>query len=86
MTNITRHAKATNVKIILEKNADEVKLKVSDDGIGIKQEKMFLPDSFGLIGMKERANYLGGDLSIEGKPKKGTTVTLRIPYQKGGVQ
>ena len=84
LTNITRHAKATKVKIILEQNANEVKLKVSDNGIGIKPEKMTQPGSFGLIGMRERANYLGGDLIIEGKSQKGTTVTLRIPFQKGG--
>ncbi len=84
LTNIARHAKASKVKVLLEKSADEVKLKVNDNGIGIKNEKMAVPNSFGLIGMRERAHYLGGELSIEGKSKKGTTILLRIPFRKGG--
>lgn len=84
LTNIARHANATRVKVILEKNSEEIVLKISDNGIGITAEKMLALDSFGLIGMKERAHFLGGQIDIEGKENRGTTVMVRIPFQQGG--
>ena len=85
LTNITRHAKATRVEIILKKNQSGVEMRVSDNGKGIKEREIVSPKSFGLMGMRERVHYLGGDLRINGN-RKGTTVEVFIPvHQEGGV-
>lgn len=57
-------------------------LVVKDNGVGITTEKLTDPTSFGLIGMRERAEFLGAELEIEGVPKKGTTLKMKIPLQQ----
>jgi len=85
LTNITRHANATKVGIILTKNADRLEMRVSDNGKGIEDREILEPKSFGIIGMRERVHYLGGNLSISGN-SNGTTVEVTIPIdQKGNV-
>ena len=79
LTNIYRHSNATNVSITLKHLNHNVLLKVSDNGSGITQEQISSPKSFGLIGMRERIHYWGGDVKIVGVPKKGTTLTVKIP-------
>jgi len=78
LTNITRHANATKVRIILTKNADSLEMRVSDNGKGIEEQEISEPKSFGIIGMRERVHYLGGTLSISGN-SSGTTVKVTIP-------
>ncbi|MCX7735366.1 MAG: PAS domain S-box protein [Candidatus Kapabacteria bacterium] len=81
LTNIARHSRATRVDVLLEVTNNELKLRVSDNGKGIKQENINSRKSFGLIGMYERATALGGKLSITGVTGIGTTVTLTIPLK-----
>ncbi len=83
LTNIYRHSNATNVSITLKHLNHNVLLKVSDNGSGITQEQISSPKSFGLIGMRERIHYWGGDVKIVGVPKKGTTLTVKIPLGIG---
>jgi len=83
LTNITRHANATKVRINLTKNADSMEMRVSDNGKGIEDKKILEPKSFGIIGMRERVHYLGGDLSISGNTN-GTTVEVTIPIHPKG--
>lgn len=82
LTNIARHANATMVYVSLKEESHTVGIKVSDNGEGITKKKISDPTSFGLIGMRERVHPFGGYLSITGTPKKGTTVTVRIPLDK----
>jgi hypothetical protein len=56
-------------------------IEVSDNGIGLTKSNRFKPDSFGLIGMHERALYLGGELSVTAMPNAGTRLDLRIPLE-----
>ncbi len=85
LTNITRHANATKVRIILIKNANRLEMRIIDNGKGIEDHEVLEPKSFGIIGMRERAHYIGGKLSISGN-NKGTTVEVTIPIdQKGNV-
>lgn len=79
MTNIVLHSKASRVHIRVEMHHNLFKLTVNDNGIGIKPEAVDKTDSFGLLGMRERAMLLNGKLSIFGEPAKGTTVILEVP-------
>jgi signal transduction histidine kinase len=54
-------------------------LEVCDNGRGVPEEKLSHPKSFGLLGMRERAGLLGGDLVIQPGLKGGTTIALRLP-------
>ena len=80
MTNVIRHAQAKSVRIDLSQEEESILLVVEDDGIGFHE-----PDfsstfgSLGLLGMKERAQFCGGDVQIFSTPGKGTTVTVRVP-------
>jgi signal transduction histidine kinase len=57
-------------------------LEVRDNGKGITEKQVSAPNSFGLIGMRERAIFLGGDFQIGGSPNNGTTVTVNIPLME----
>ncbi len=85
LTNITRHADATRVKVSLKENTTVIEMRVSDNGKGISKKQLSAPQSFGIIGMRERAHSLGGSLVIAGDRGDGTTVTVTIPIlRKGG--
>jgi len=79
LNNVRWHSQATHVKLELKNNSKHVNLVVKDNGIGINMEKLLDSTSFGLTGMKERANFLRGKLEIEAIPKKGTTVKINFP-------
>jgi PAS domain S-box-containing protein len=79
LTNVARHACATAVRVSLEERAGSLVLSVSDNGTGIPDHKIVDPQSFGLLGMRERAALLGGEVSITRSPEKGTTITMRLP-------
>ena len=81
LTNISRHAEARRVEVSLKLSCGEVRLVVKDNGKGITEEQMAKPDSFGLLGIRERVSYWGGVVKITGKKGKGTTVSIRIPYR-----
>ena len=82
LTNIRRHSEATEVKVNLNYNAGEVLLIVEDNGVGfdpptVDTEKY--GTSFGLIGMRQRAEQIKGQIIIDSKKTQGTTVRLSIP-------
>ena len=82
LTNIMRHADATEINMSLEQKDDEVTLTVTDNGKGITREKISDSKAFGLLGMRERTRYFSGDIEITGIRGKGTTVKVRIPVVK----
>jgi two-component system sensor histidine kinase UhpB len=84
LTNITRHANATKVRVSLVKKNMQLKLKIKDNGKGISEEKISDPKSLGLVGIQERVFFLGGDIEIKGTQGKGTTLTVSIPLPKRG--
>jgi PAS domain S-box-containing protein len=81
LTNVARHAKATKVDVSLEDRAGKVVLSVRDNGKGLTKEQIASSESFGLIGMKERAHHFRGEIKISSIRRKGTTITLSIPHQ-----
>jgi signal transduction histidine kinase len=82
LTNIARHSKATRCYVNLQNDANELRLEVIDDGIGITREQINDHRSFGIIGMRERAHIWGGTIQVVGNNPHGTKVTLTIPLNK----
>ena len=79
LTNITRHAGATSVEVHIEASSGDVRAEIVDDGRGITAEEIGSGTTLGLLGMRERANALGGSVIIEGSPGRGTRVFVKIP-------
>jgi two-component system, NarL family, sensor histidine kinase UhpB len=80
-TNITRHAQATIVKMYIEEKDHHILFKIKDNGIGITEEQLINPKSFGIIGMHERAKQMGAQLIIKGSPSNGSVIQLQVPIQ-----
>lgn len=78
LTNVTRHARARRVDIVLGGDDQHLTLRVSDDGVGFEADAR-KPRSFGLVGIHERALILGGFARIHSAPGEGTTVEVSIP-------
>jgi PAS domain S-box-containing protein len=82
LTNVARHAQATEVLIELDRKSDSVVLSVQDNGRGISRKELQGTLSLGLVGMRERVRPWNGTLTIVGKKGEGTTVTLQIPLDE----
>jgi signal transduction histidine kinase len=78
LTNVTRHAQAQRVDIVLDCDERHLMLRVTDDGVGFKPDGR-KTHSFGLVGIHERALILGGSAKIQSQPGAGTSVEVSIP-------
>ena len=83
LTNVSRHAQAKSAAVSISRRNQELVIEIRDDGVGIEDFDIADPRSIGLIGMRERAVGLGGQISIKGVKEKGTVVTVRIPVWDG---
>lgn len=79
LTNIVRHAGATEVEVSLQSGPSQLVLKVRDNGRGITAAELNDRKAIGLLGMRERAQIVGGDFKIMGRAGVGTTVLVTIP-------
>src|SRR5262249_44651582 len=79
LTNVIRHANGTKVDVSLSDVGDQLVLEVQDNGRGISEAEIQNTRSIGLLGMRERAALLGGDVRFNGAHGRGTLVTVRIP-------
>ncbi len=84
LTNVRRHAEATEVEISLEQTPQGVRLFVRDNGSGFDPAKV-AEDRQGIVGMRERARLLGGTLRVTSRrrPPSGTTVAASVPVLEG---
>jgi signal transduction histidine kinase len=82
LTNVTRHAEASYVEIHLSRNADDLIVEVRDNGKGFDPEGAINRKSFGLLGMRERAAVLGGNIDITSAWQQGTVISVRIPLNR----
>ncbi len=84
LNNIAKHARPSQVTVILEKRGDDVILIIEDDGLGFVPVAEKLPSEsgkgLGLVGMRERASLVGGSVEIESAPGKGTTIYVKVPF------
>jgi PAS domain S-box-containing protein len=79
LTNVVRHARATRVDVLAERRGDRVMVMIEDDGVGFDPDRVTGENHFGLLGMRERAEALGGTLTVESTPGAGTTVVVEVP-------
>jgi PAS domain S-box-containing protein len=79
LTNVARHAQATEVRAALRAEDQHVILVIEDNGRGIPPEALAHKKSLGLLGMRERAAVLGGEVAVAPLQPKGTGVTVRLP-------
>ncbi|MBT0626780.1 transporter substrate-binding domain-containing protein [Pseudomonas fluorescens] len=78
LTNVMRHAQAHTVELTLSVEGADLRLTISDDGVGFV-ETQGRPVSFGVVGMRERVLMMGGQLSLHSEPGEGTTLSVTVP-------
>lgn len=84
LTNVVRHAQASQVRLRLSEVPGAVRMEIEDNGKSFPVEKMLLAKNrkrLGLVGMKERMEMVGGSLKIESAPGRGTIVRAQIPFK-----
>ena len=87
LTNIVRHAQASNVAINLAHDAQGTVLEIKDDGVGFDLHALETGErGLGLSGMRERLALVGGDLTIESAPGKGARILAHVPHTPSGVR
>jgi signal transduction histidine kinase/ligand-binding sensor domain-containing protein len=81
VTNVLKHAEASRIWVKLHMEARKIYLRIVDNGRGFDQQDVFstLGGHFGLIGMRERAERLGGELHLKSRPGEGTQVEVTVP-------
>ena len=88
LNNALRHSRADTVKVVLEKDRGCIRMCVKDSGDGFDPEAAFEnPDpltGYGLQGMLDRAEVVGGSVVIDSKPGQGTAVCLELPCELNG--
>jgi signal transduction histidine kinase len=80
LTNVTKHAQASSVRVGLVVGANELSLEIADDGVGLRSSDLDKPASFGLRGLAERAARAGGWLDVS-PGARGTCVLLSLPVR-----
>ena len=78
MANVVRHAQAARVDVLLEHRGERVMVMIEDDGVGFVPDRVRGGRHFGLLGLKERAESLGGTLTLESTLGGGTTVVVEV--------
>lgn len=86
LTNVARHAQASQAEVLIQKCPGAVCMRITDDGTSFDVEPLWhvkKSQRLGLLGMRERVEMVGGTFTIESAPGKGTTVISQIPFNKG---
>jgi two-component system sensor histidine kinase DegS len=86
LTNVARHAQASKAEVRIQKLDGAICMRIVDNGKGFQEERLLhAPKNkrLGLLGMRERLEMVGGDITIESTPGKGTTIQAQIPFADG---
>lgn len=81
LTNVARHAGAHTVSVLVERHRDELITVIEDDGVGFDEIETQRGPHLGLLGIRERAELLGGSLAVESEPGQGASLFIRIPLE-----
>jgi len=79
LTNVAKHARATAVEVNVLHEGDALVISVRDNGAGFAVDSARKPNSFGLLGLRERAYLLGGEVRVTSTPGSGTEIEVRLP-------
>lgn len=79
LTNIAHHANASHAMVALQDRGSDLLLSIADDGCGVSAELTGEKKTYGMLGMRERVNMLGGRISIDSAPGRGTHIEVSIP-------
>ncbi|MFZ6774329.1 MASE3 domain-containing protein [Undibacterium sp. SXout7W] len=79
LTNVARHANASEVQIEFSQSTQKIRFTITDNGKGIDEDDMHKSRSFGLVGMRERIKALSGEFLVESSPGEGTKLDIQIP-------
>jgi signal transduction histidine kinase len=86
LMNVAKHAQAGKVKVTVSRERNQIRLSVEDNGIGFNPSSVGgargEKTGFGLFSIRERMNYLGGELRIDSAARSGTRVLLRVPLNR----
>jgi len=83
LVNVGKHARASRVKVSIERANGVLTVGVHDDGVGFVAAAARRPDSYGLLGLRERALLVGGELAVTSAPGQGTHIVARLPLTAG---
>jgi signal transduction histidine kinase len=81
LTNIIRHANATEVEVDAGNKKGVFVLTISDNGQGIREDEATGENSMGILGMRERAHLINGEIEINGVAGEGTVIQVRVPMK-----
>ena len=82
LNNVVKHAQASQVDVILDIDEDRVALTVRDNGVGMPSQRLESLSTYGLRGLKERAAFLGGSVTVAAGRNGGTVVSVELPLSK----
>jgi len=82
VNNAVKHARAKRIEVGLNFDTRKVQLSVRDDGRGFDPSEQIADGHFGLLGMRERAEQIGGVLSIDSAPERGTQIAVEVPLHE----
>ena len=79
MTNVVKYANASDVHVSLTQSDDALVMQIADNGVGISAADLLKATSHGIRGMRERAQALGGNVTVTGEKGAGTRVVVTLP-------
>jgi len=82
LTNVARHARATDVSIEMRQQGRELVLTVRDNGVGFPDPSLRQDGRYGLLGIRERAYMLGGRIEVDNPPGGGGRLTVHLPLAR----
>ncbi len=80
LTNVVRHAKASNADVRIYRDGGKIITRITDDGVGFTWDEAIRKERLGLLGMRERAEMLGGSLRVDTAEGCGTQLLIEVPY------
>jgi signal transduction histidine kinase len=86
LTNIARHAQASRAEVTIQKLDGAICMRIKDNGKGFQEQRVLRAKKakrLGLLGMRERLEMVGGNITIQSTPGKGTTIQTQIPLTNG---
>jgi signal transduction histidine kinase len=81
LQNVIKHSGAQHARVDLSGDAGAMSLSVVDDGVGFDPSQAVGGGSLGLISMRERLRLVGGEMTLDSRPSKGTRIEVRVPMK-----